>query len=164
MGLLDDLMGGGDRQKQFQDFAERYDQGAPYDKISDDEAMGRFHDVNSEMSGGDFEQSARESFSRMSPEEREQFGRQFQEQADQHGQGGLVQQFLGGSNDQMRDPGQLAGMMGNMRQQQPDMMNQMLGGMMGRSGGSSGMIGNPIAKAALSGIAATAAKKFMGGR
>ena len=87
----------------------------------------------------------------------------------------------------MQDPRYLAQVAGQVRQQQPGLFSQLLGGAMGggqmgggqMGGGQMGggqiggggqmgdigqMLNNPIAKAALAGIAATAAKRMLSGR
>ena len=43
-----------------------------------------------------------------------------------------------------------------------DFLNNLMSG--GMTGGGGGMLGNPVARAAVAGIAAMAAKKMMGGR
>ena len=60
----------------------------------------------------------------------------------------------GGMGD-YQDPTHLAQQMAQMHQQQPDMLHQILG--------PGGALGNPLAKAALAGIVAMAAKQFFGG-
>lgn len=42
MNILDSLKG--ERRQEFEDFASRYDQGEPWEGISDDEAVSRRHD------------------------------------------------------------------------------------------------------------------------
>jgi hypothetical protein len=78
-----------------------------------------------------------------------------------------------GIDDRLQDPRYLAQVAGQMRQQQPGLFSQLLGGAMGGGqqmggGGQMGDIGqmlnNPIAKAALAGIAATAAMRMLSGR
>jgi hypothetical protein len=49
-----------------------------------------------------------------------------------------------------------------MEQQQPGILGQLLGG--GGGGGAGSMLDNPLAKAALAGVAAIAVKKMMSGR
>jgi hypothetical protein len=75
-----------------------------------------------------------------------------------------------------QDPGYLSQMAGQMNQQQPGLLGQILSGALGSgmgggfgagmSGGTGGqgMLNNPVAKAALAGIAAIAVKKMMSGR
>jgi ANTAR domain len=85
MGLLDSLMQGGPDRDDDQDFVNRYDQGPPYAGISDDEAIGRYQQVASELSPEVYQQSAQDALSRMAPEERAQFGQLLQQRAQQHG-------------------------------------------------------------------------------
>lgn len=187
---------GGNRRDEYRDFAERYDKGAPYDGISDEEAVSRYGEIAPRMSENEYRESAREAFSRMSPEERMQFGQQLQGQAREQGRGDFIDRNHDGQDDRFQDPDYLANLTGRMQSQQPDMMGQLLGGMMGGGGGGSmggsgsiggaggmlgglmggsgtagggsggggGMMGNPVAKAAMAGIAAMAVKKMMGNR
>lgn len=75
----------GDRREELRDFANRYEQGAPYDGISEEEAVSRYREVVPELSGEDYRQSAREAFSRMEPEERAELGKQLRDQSLQQG-------------------------------------------------------------------------------
>lgn len=180
MDFLNQLMGGG-RQQEFKDFTQRYDEGPPYERISDEEAANRYEEVAPHLSEEDYRLSAREAFERMSPEEREEFGRLLREQSQQQGHGDMP----GGENaaGNLRDPDYLAQVASRMHQQQPDALGGLMrnvlgsgggglvGGMLGSgmtggggASGGGGMMSNPAAKAALAGIAATAAKRFMGGR
>ena len=194
MSFLDNLMGGGDdRRSQYQDFVNRYDQGAPYDGISEDEAFNNYQQVAGRIPPDVYQQSAQEAFSRMAPQERMQFGQYLQQQATSQG---LPFQDLDrdGRDDRYQDPAYLAQLTGQMEQQQPGVLGQLLGGggggplgggggllgggggrMMGNllgggggglmgGGGGGGMLANPLAKAALGGIAAMAFKRMMGGR
>lgn len=204
MDFLNDLMGGGEneererggkkrggkrkggrnRREEYREFAERYDRGAPYEDISDEEAAERYREVAPNLSDDEYRASAREAFSRMSPQERVQFGQQLRGRARDQGHGDFVDRDHDGQDDRFQDPDYLAGMMGNMHSRQPDMLGQLMGGMMGgsgggmlgglmgggsdmmgsRSGSGGGMMGNPVAKAAMAGIAAMAVKRMMGGR
>jgi len=58
-----------------------------------------------------------------------------------------------------QDPRELARVTARLRQQQPGGLGSLLGG--GGGGGMGDMLGNPLAKAALAGIAAVAVKKMM---
>ncbi len=192
MDFLSNLMGGGGedrRREEYRDFANRYDEGAPYDRISDEEAMNRYREVAPNLSEDEYRQSAREAFSRMSPEERMQFGQQFRGYAHEQGYGDFIDRDHDGQDDRFQDPDYLANMTGRMHGRQPDMMGNLMGGMMGGGGnmmggggggmggmlgglmgggGSGGMMGgggtgggNPMAKAAMAGIAAMAVKRMM---
>ncbi len=41
MDLLQNLMGGGQQRQDYDDFIQRYDRGAPWEGISDQEALQR---------------------------------------------------------------------------------------------------------------------------
>ena len=41
MGILDELLGGGQRQKEYKDFLDRYEQGNPSEGYSDQEVLER---------------------------------------------------------------------------------------------------------------------------
>ena len=180
MDLLQNILGGGQQRQQFQDFANRYDQGSPYDGISDQEALERYRQVAPHLTPEMYQQAAQESFSRMSPQERQQLGRYLRQQAMQRGMN-FPDFNQDGIDDRLQDPNYLAQVTGRMRQQQPGLMSQLLGSalgggqmgggsMMGGMGGQMGgggvgeLLNNPIAKAALAGIAATAVRRMMSGR
>lgn len=186
MGLLDELMGGGEQQQSFREFADRYSQGAPYDGISDDEAVSRYGQVAGEVDPATYRDSARDALANMAPDEREQYAQQLGTAADEQGIGH-------GWDGRSTDPDALAAMTSSVHQQNPDLLSGLLGGGTGGSaglgsllggggdGGLGGLLGgggtgagggllgggqgggNPVMKAALAGIAAMAARRMMGG-
>ena len=172
MDLLQNLLGGGQQRQEYQDFVNRYDQGSPYDGISDQEAYSRYQQIAPQIPQDVYQESAQEAFSRMSPQERRQFGQQLRQQAQQHN---LNFPDLNGNgvDDRMeQDPRYLAQITGQMHQQQPGLLGQLLGGggggmqqMLGggQTSGAANMLGNPLAKAAMAGIAAMAVKRMMSG-
>lgn len=166
--LLSGLFGGqddaGQQRGKAEDFINRYQQGAPWDNISDDEAVQNYQAVASRMSPQELEESAAETYEQLSPEERQQFAQWLQER-----EGGRLGQI------DANDPRQLAHLTTEIQQQQPDGLagllgggsgglNSLLGGALGGGQGQGNMLQNPIAKAVLGGIAAMAMKKLMGGR
>ena len=172
MDMLAQLLGGGQQRQQYQDFVDRYDQGAPWDGIDDREAYDRYSEVAPRIPPQVYQESAQEAFSRLSPQQRMQLGRYLQQQARQQG---LPSQDLNrdGIDDRFQDPGFLAQATGRLEQQQPGILGQLLGGGggagpggMGTGGGlgGGGMLESPIAKAALAGITAMAVKRMMSGR
>ena len=187
MDLLQGILGGGQQRQQYEDFANRYDQGAPWDGISDNEAYDRYQEVAPRLSPDVFQQSAQESFSRLDPGQRMELGRYLQQQAPQYGVN-FPDVNQDGQDDRYQDPAYLAQMTGRIHQQQPDLLGQILGGGggggmgggmggglagalggalgggMGGGGMGGGMLASPIAKAALGGIAAMAVRKVMSGR
>ncbi len=160
MGLLQGLLGS--QREEFDDFVNRYDQGAPWDGISQEEAVSRYQTVATQVPPDVYEQSAEEAFSRLSPQQRMQLGQYLRRQGRQRNLP-LADFDQDGIDDRFQDPRQLARMTSQMDQRQPGVLGQLLGGG-GATGGQSGMLENPIAKAALAGIAAMAVKRMAGGR
>ena len=73
MGLLDQLLSGGQDKDRFDDFARRYDQGRPDEGYDDDEVGGHYRSVDREVDDDTYRTSARQAFERMGPGERGQF-------------------------------------------------------------------------------------------
>ncbi len=160
MDLLQGLLGG-DQRQGLEDFAGRYEQGAPWDGVSDQEAVDRYKQVAQTLPPDEYEAAARQAFERLTPVQRVEFGRYIQQQA--HAQG--ITDFDGdGVDDRYKDAGQLAAMTARAeQQQQPGILEQLIGAVGGGGFGASpagaqsggGLLGSPIAKAALAGIAGT---------
>ncbi len=160
MDLLGQLLGGGQRRQEYQDFVNRYDTGAPWDGISDQEAYSRYQQVAPQLSPQMYQESAQEAFARLTPQQRMQLGQHLVQQGRRQGVA-FPDVNQDGVDDRLQDPGYLAQMTGRMDQQQPGLLGQLLGG---GGGGGQGMLESPIAKAALAGVAAMAVKKMMSGR
>ena len=164
MGLdfLQNLLGGGQQREAYHDFVERYDQGAPWDGISDREAVSRYQQVAPQLPPDMYQQSAQEAFARMAPQERQEFARYLQQRSQQQGLN-FPDFNQDGIDDRYQDPRVLAQVTSRMEQQQPGILGQLLGGGGGGTGAGN-LLDNPLAKAALAGVAAMAVKKMMGGR
>jgi hypothetical protein len=163
--LLQSLLGGGQQQQQYQDFVNRYEQGPPSQGYSGQEVLQRYQDVATRVPPDLYEQSAEEAFARLSPQERAEFARFLQQRAQQQ-HVSLVDYNRDGIDDRMQqDPHALAQMTTRMEQQQPGLLGQLLGGLDlggGQPGGQQGnLLENPVAKAAMAGIAAMAVKHLM---
>ena len=153
MDVLNNILGNPQKREQYDDFIGRYQQGSPYDTIDDDEAVERYEEITPTLSDQDFEESAAAAYSQLSPEERREFGRYMQQRARQRG----MTDFDGnGIDDRLEDPGELAKRTTRVRQQDPNLLEQLMG-----KGGTGGPLDNPIAKIAFAGIAAFAASKLM---
>ncbi len=177
MDLLQNLLSGGQRQ-EYEDFVRRYDRGSPYDGISDEEALQRYHQIAPQLPPRVYEEAARDAFAQMSPRERAEFGRYLQQRTRQQGMD-FPDLNRDGIDDRLQDPNFLAQVTGRMHQQQPGLLEQLLGGgaLGGLLGGATGsmrgapqasrgqgnMLDNPLAKAALAGIAAMALRRMMSG-
>ncbi len=160
MDLLGQILGGGQRREEYQDFVNRYDTGAPWDGISDQEARSRYQQVAPQLSPEMYQESAQEAFSRLTPQQRLQLGQHLQQQTRQQGYN-IPDLNRDGIDDRLQDPAYLARATGQLQRQQPGILGDLLGG---GGGGGQGMLQSPVAKAALAGIAAVAVKKMMSGR
>jgi hypothetical protein len=134
MDLLNQITGGGTGREDLDDFARRYDDGPPWQGISDDEAVDKYRRVADNVPDDVYEESARDAFSRLDPDQRAQIGQ------------GLTQT----ASDRGLDLGSILGGLG--------------GGGIGGALGSGGFLGGGVGKAALAGIAAMAFRKVSGGR
>ena len=161
MDMLGQLLGGGQRREEYQDFVNRYDTGAPWDGISDQEARSRYQQVAPQLSPEMYQESAQEAFSRLTPQQRLQLGQHLQQQTRQQGYN-IPDLNRDGIDDRLQDPAYLAQATGQLQQQQPGILGDLLGG--GGGGSGQGMLQSPVAKAALAGIAAVAVKKMMSSR
>ena len=171
MDLLSNLLG--ERREEYRDFAKRYDRGTPYDDISEAEVIDRYREVTPKLSEGDYQDLAREAFSRLEPEERVEFGRQLREESLQQGC-----DFPGRDADdqdqRFEDPDYLAQVTGRGHREQPHLLENLLnrgsdalmGGMMGDgmtggegASGGDGMADNLVVEATMAGVVATRVKR-----
>ena len=159
MGILDELLGGGQRQRDFTDFVNRYEQGHPSEGYSDQEVVDRYREVAHAVPPDQYAQAAQEALARLSPEERAAFVKMLQERAQARG-AALPRQVES-------DPGDLGRVLTDLHQT-PGRLRDLLGGgsAQPQAAGSSplaGMFASPLAKAALAGIAAMVVKRVMQG-
>ena len=159
MGILDELLGGGQRQKEYRDFVDRYEQGKPSEGYSDQEVLKRYSDVSHAVPPNQYAQAAIEALGKLSPEDRAAFMKMLQERAAARG---------------VAMPGQLApepkelGQVLTDLHSKPGQLRDILGAgqPQGQAPGSNpiiDMLSSPQAKAVLAGIAATVAKRVMQG-
>src|SRR5947207_872129 len=81
MGMLDELLAGGQRQKEYSDFVDRYEQGDPSQGYSDQEVLKRYGEVSHAVPPDQYAQAAQEALSKLSPEERAEFVKMLQDRA-----------------------------------------------------------------------------------
>lgn len=156
MGFLNDLVGGRASQ-QLQDFANRWQSGGAQ-QMSSEEVADHYGQVAPNLTPDQYQASAREAFTKMSPEQRAEFARWLQSHSQ--AQGVSVPDLDGdGVDDRLQDPDRLAKATTQVQQQKPGIFEQLLG-----KGGTGGPLDNPIAKIAFAGIAAMAAQRLMGRR
>jgi hypothetical protein len=156
MGILDELLAGGQSQKEYRDFVDRYEQGHPSQGYSDQEVLKRYGEVSHAVPPDQYAHAAQEALSNLSPEERAVFVKMLQDRAAARGvtlprQVAPEPKELGQVlTDLHKKPGQVRDMLGGDAAQQA-------------SGSSpiSGMLTSPMAKAVLAGIAAMVVKRVM---
>ena len=85
MGILDELLGGGQRQKEYRDFVNRYEQGNPSEGYSDQEVLKRYGEVSHAVPPDQYAKAAQEALGKLSPEERAAFVKMLQERAAARG-------------------------------------------------------------------------------
>jgi hypothetical protein len=156
MGILDSLLGqiqGGTQPSAAQDLMQRFEQG----QGSDEEVHGIHQEVAQRLPPDQYREAAEQALSRLSPDDRASLLSELQGQARK-------QDFnVPGLHEAQGSPapGALAGLFSSMHQQQPGILQQLLGGVGGGLGG--GAFRSPIGKAAMLGIAAAGMRKLMGG-
>src|SRR4026208_1856255 len=85
MGILDDLLGNEQLQKQYKDFVKRYEQGDPSEGYSDQEVLKRYGEVSHAVPPDQYAKAAQEALSKLSQEDREEFRKMLQERAAARG-------------------------------------------------------------------------------
>jgi hypothetical protein len=160
MGILDELLAGGQRQKDYKDFVNRYEQGDPSEGYSDQEVLKRYGEVSHAVPSDQYAQAAQEALGKLSPEERAEFLKMLQERAAARGvklPGKVASdpkdlgQVL---TDLHEKPGQLRDILGPgdaQPQAQAPASNPIVD-----------MLSSPLAKAVLAGIAAVVVKRITG--
>jgi hypothetical protein len=159
--MLDELLAGGQRQKEYSDFVDRYEQGDPSQGYSDQEVLKRYGEVSHAVPPDQYAQAAQEALSKLSPEERAEFVKMLQDRAAARGVAlpgqvapepkelGEVLTDLHGKPGQLRDI-LVSGDAQPQEQAQPS--NPIID-----------ILASPQAKAVLAGIAAMVVKRVMQG-
>jgi hypothetical protein len=160
MGILDELLAGGQRQKEYKDFVDRYEQGDPSEGYSDKEVLKRYGEVSHAVPPDQYAQAAQEALGKLSPEERAEFLKMLQERAAARGV-----KLPGKVAPDPKDLGQVL----TDLHQKPGQLRDILGGgdaqPQEQALGSSpiiDMLSSPLAKAVLAGIAAVVVKRMTG--
>jgi hypothetical protein len=159
MGILDELLAGGQRQKEYSDFVDRYEQGHPSQGYSDQEILKRYGEVSHAVPSDQYAQAAQEALSKLSPEERAMFVKMLQDRAAARGvtlpgkvapEPKELGQVL---TDLHKKPGQLRDMLGGDAAQPRQQAS---------ASPITDILSSPMAKAVLAGIAAMVVKRVVG--
>ena len=163
MDLLEMLMGNSETRTGFEDFLNRFEEGPPSEGYADQEVLDRYGDVAHKVSPSEYQQAARDAFTRLSPADREELGQLLSGQAQ-----GKRLNLPGLTPKPSQGFGDLDWLSNITSQlhQQPGLLRDLLGGLTGgsQSGSGGSIFSNPVAKAALAGIAAMLVKKVLAGR
>ena len=159
MGILDELLGGGQRQKDYKDFVDRYEQGDPSEGYSDQEVLKRYGEVSHAVPPDQYAQAAQEALGKLSPEDRAEFLKMLQERAAARG--------VKLPGNVASDPKDLGKVLTDLHEK-PGQLRDILGGgqPQGQAPGSNPIIDilkSPQARAVLAGIAATVVKRVRQG-
>jgi hypothetical protein len=160
MGILDELLAGGQRQKEYSDFVDRYEQGHPSQGYSDQEVLKRYGEVSHAVPPDQYAKAAQEALGKLSPEERAAFVKMLQERAAARG--------VTLSGKVAAEPKELGRVLTDLHQK-PGQLRDILGGgdaqpqeQAPASSPIADMLKSPMAKAVLAGIAAMVVKRVMG--
>src|ERR671921_1990045 len=159
-------------RRDYQDYLERFRQGPR--AVSEEEAASRYEQVAPNLPPDVYQQSAQEVFAQLTPEQRMQLGQALDQSARQQGQS-FPDVNRDGIDDRMQDPDYLAQTATQVQQEQPGLLGRLFGG--GRTApgggpaagsipsgaGTGGMLGSPMAKGVLGGIAAAGLMNMLTG-
>jgi hypothetical protein len=149
-------------RRDYQDFVERFRQGPQ--AVSEEEAASRYEQVAPNLPPDVYQRSAQEVFAQLTPEQRMQLGQALVQSARQQGQN-FPDVNEDGVDDRLQDPDYLAQTAARVQEKQPGLLSQLLGGdrpapsggvpagSVPSGGGMGGMLGSPMAKGILGGIA-----------
>ncbi|HZS93265.1 MAG TPA: hypothetical protein VFA78_00570 [Chloroflexota bacterium] len=156
--LAESLLGNDQQRQTLQNLVQQYESGQPGGGHSDQEVAQHYNNVAARLPQDRWENAAINAYQRMTPQQRQQFGQWLQHHTGggQHGGQQYQQQLNGASAQNFQDPSFLAQLTGQLHQQQPGILGQLLGQSSGSGAGS-----NPIARAAIAGITAMAAKELL---
>jgi hypothetical protein len=142
----------GDLQQLAQQLAGHADRGTS-DQVPHQEAYQAYDAFKQQLTPEQIGQAAQRYYEQASPEQRAAMARQYQLGFQQ--QGSPLAQQWGNVNPQSVSPQQLGQMHQQAQQQHPDMLQQLFS--------PGGALGGTGTKLAVAGIAAMAAKQFLGG-
>ena len=160
MGILDELLGGGQRQKDYRDFVDRYERGNPSEGYSDQEVLKRYGEVSHAVPPDQYAQAAQEALGKLSPEDRAEFLKILQERAAARGV-----KLPGKVASDPKDLGKVLTDLHEKPGQLRDILGLGNGQPQGQAPGSNpigDMLSSPMAKAVLAGIAAMVVKRMTG--
>jgi hypothetical protein len=162
----------GASREDHQDFVERFRQGPQ--AVSEEEAASRYEQVAPNLPPEVYQRSAQEVLAQLTPAQRMQLGQALIQSAREQGQS-FPDINQDGIDDRLQDPDYLARTTTQAEQKQPGLLSQLLGGggpaptggaavpSTSSGAGTAGMLGSPMAKGILGGIAAAGLMNMLTG-
>jgi len=155
MDVLQKIFSGGNPdnyEQRYQTYQRGYSNNA-WDDVDDQDVVDRYQRTVQHAPPDMLAQAHEEAFNRLPPEERQRVVERMRQVHSDPSQPFQYSGFSGGAQDY--DPRSMGAMFGQARQQQPDLLGQVLG--------PGGALSSPLAKMAMAGVAAAVAGKLMGG-
>ena len=169
MNLFEALLGGGKKRQEYEDFAQRYEQGPPWEGYSDREVLDRYGEVAHKVPAQDYEAAVREALSRLSPAEQADLLRTIQERVRTRGVAlpepspgagaGGPDDLARSVRDLHQEPGRLREILTRPSPDQP--RGRADTGPAGVAAGLENIFSNPLAKAAIAGITAMLVRRML---
>lgn len=156
MRMLDELLEDLGRER-FQDFARRWERGAPWDALRDEEAIGYYDRIVEEIGPPEFHEAALASLERLSPEERSRLVREMQQNARREDLN-----YPGVHDAGIDEPKALADLLSRMHGERRGMIRQLLAASEATPD-TGGILADPAARAFLAGLAVMAVRQFTQG-
>ncbi|WP_242372793.1 hypothetical protein [Anaeromyxobacter sp. SG26] len=153
MGMLDALLEGLGRES-FEDFTRRWERGAPWDALRDEETIANYDRVADEIGPAELQEAALASVERLSPEERRRFVSELQRSARR-----ADVNYPGVHDEGLEEPQALAALLSRMHGERRGMIRQLLAANESTPA-TSGLLSSPVAGAVLAGVAVMAVRQF----
>ncbi len=157
MDILQNIFGGGspdNHQQRSQQYQQGYQSGG-YDQLDDQDVFDRYQRTVQHAPPEIVAQAHEEAFNRLPPQQQEQIYDRFRQASNDPNQAFQYPGFDRQQGQGQFGPRDMGPMIQQAQRQQPDLLQQVLGG-------SGGALSSPMGKAAMAGVAAIVAGKLMG--
>ena len=156
MRMLDELLEDLGRES-FEDFTRRWERGASWDALRDEEAIGYYDRIVEEIGPPEFHEAALASLERLSREERHQLVTEMQQNARREDLN-----YPGVHDEGIDEPQALAALLSRMHGERRGMIRQLLAASEATPE-TGGILADPAARAFLAGVSVMAVRQFTQG-
>jgi hypothetical protein len=156
MRMLDELLEDLGRES-FEDFTRRWERGAPWETLRDEEAIAYYDRIVEEIGPPEFQEAALASLERLSREERRELVREMQQNARREDLN-----YPGVHDEGIDEPQALAGLLARMHAERRGMIRQLLAANEATPE-TGGILSSPASRAFLAGVAVMAVRQFTQG-